>query len=322
MAFLTAIQSIIIIIFIIGLGYTLKRLNWFDDKFGKGLSKMVIKVALPCAIFLSVLKHLKRNELLSLSDNLIFPAVTVIIAYIIAYILVKILKIEPGRRGIFMNAIANTNVVSIGLPLNMAIFGADSMPYFLICYIVNTLSTWVFGVYLINNDDPTKIGQEKVSQGINWKKLIPAPMIGLIVGIVFLLLDIPVPHVAMSILSYLGGLVVPLSLIYVGIILATAGLGSIKFDRDTIVALIGRFVIVPLIMLLVIVVTEKVLGIDMLPVLKGTLVVQSGVPMLAVLPILATEANGDVKYATNLLVSSTVLFIVVIPVLMEVLQYI
>ncbi|MGL6154614.1 MAG: AEC family transporter, partial [Cetobacterium sp.] len=258
----------------------------------------------------------------SLSDNLIFPAVTVIIAYIIAYILVKILKIEPGRRGIFMNAIANTNVVSIGLPLNMAIFGADSMPYFLICYIVNTLSTWVFGVYLINNDDPTKIGQEKVSQGINWKKLIPAPMIGLIIGIVFLLLDIPVPHVAMSILSYLGGLVVPLSLIYVGTILATAGLGSIKFDRDTIVALIGRFIIVPIIMILVIVISEKVLGIDMLPVLKGTLVVQSGVPMLAVLPILATEANGDVKYATNVLVSSTVLFIVVIPVLMEVLQYI
>ena len=37
----------------------------------------------------------------------------------------------------------------------------------------------------------------------------------------------------------------PLSLIYIGIVLYDAGLKSIRFDRDTIVALIGRFILAP-----------------------------------------------------------------------------
>jgi hypothetical protein len=44
--------------------------------------------------------------------------------------------------------------------------------------------------------------------------------------------------------------------------------------------------------------------------------------MLAVLPILAADAHGDVKYATNLVTTSTILFVVVVPVLMAIVQYI
>lgn len=44
--------------------------------------------------------------------------------------------------------------------------------------------------------------------------------------------------------------------------------------------------------------------------------------MLAVLPILAKEAHGDVKYATDVVVMSTVLFVVVVPILMAILQFV
>ncbi len=44
--------------------------------------------------------------------------------------------------------------------------------------------------------------------------------------------------------------------------------------------------------------------------------------MLAVLPILAKEAHGGVKYATDVVVMSTVLFVVVVPILMAILQFI
>jgi predicted permease len=63
-------------------------------------------------------------------------------------------------------------------------------------------------------------------------------------------------------------------------------------------------------------------GANLAPLLKQTLVVQSATPMLAVLPILANEAHGDVKYATNLVTTSTILFVVVVPILMELVQFI
>jgi predicted permease len=51
-----------------------------------------------------------------------------------------------------------------------------------------------------------------------------------------------------------------------------------------------------------------------------TLIVQASAPGLAVLPILAEQAHGDVKYATNVVTTSTVLFVIVIPIIMVLIQ--
>ena len=222
-----------------------------------------------------------------------------------------------------MNAVVNANTIFIGMPLNNALFGAKAMSYFLIYYIINTVSTWAFGIYLISNDDPTidKSEQEK-SHKINWKKLLPMPLVGFVVAVVWLLLGIPVPTFMNQTLSYVGGLVTPLSLIYIGIVLADAGLDKFKFERDSVMALIGRFILSPLVLILVIKLGTGMMGISLPTLMRQTLVVQSALPMLAVLPILAKEAHGDVDYATNIVVMSTVLFIVVVPVLMAILQFI
>ena len=43
--------------------------------------------------------------------------------------------------------------------------------------------------------------------------------------------------------------------------------------------------------------------------------IQSATPALAVLPILANQGLGDVEFSTNVVTLSTVLFIIVIPIL-------
>ena len=105
---------------------------------------------------------------------------------------------------------------------------------------------------------------------------------------------------------------------YIGITLADAGLKSIRFDRDTCAALAGRFVLMPALTAALIWVGKSLLP---LPVLETkTLIIQSAVPALAVLPILAGEAKGDTQYATNVVTVSTLLFVIVMPVLDTLLQ--
>lgn len=321
MIFFQSIQSVISIILMIALGYILKGQGWFDEKFGGSISSLITKVALPASIFVSVLKNLTKDTLFQLSGSLIYPVGGVVISYIIAYLLVKILKIRPGRRGIFMNAVVNANTIFIGLPLNIALFGEKALPYFLVYYVTNTVSTWAFGVFLISNDDPTKVKGENKAK-LNWKKLLPPPLLGFIVAIVFLLVGIPVPTFINSTLTYVGNIVTPLSLIYIGIVLYDAGLKSIRFDRDTVVALLGRFILAPAVLIGLLVVGQNVFGANLDSLLQQTLVVQSATPMLAVLPILANEAHGDVKYATNLVTTSTLLFVIVVPILMQLVQFI
>ncbi|WP_328193807.1 AEC family transporter [Heyndrickxia coagulans] len=137
-----------------------------------------------------------------------------------------------------------------------------------------------------------------------------------------MLLNIPIPGFIDSTLTYVGSIVTPLSLVYIGIVLYNAGLSSIRFDRDTIFALLGRFVLSPAVLIVLMLTGTHFSGTHLPAMLQQTQIVQSATPMLAVLPILATEAHGDVNYATNVVTTSTLLFVVVVPVLMQVIQFI
>ena len=307
--FLTSITSIIPIIAIIILGYILQVKGWFGDDFGPNLSRLIMNVALPASIFVSVLKYLTLDKLISLSGGLLYTFVAFILGYIVAYIAVVLFKVRSGRRGTMINTFVNANTIFIGLPLNVALFGDQALPYFLIYYITNTISTWTLGVYLMTSD--SKSGQSKETSKFDWKKLLPAPLVGFLVALLFLILRISIPDFATNTLTYVGNIVTPLSLIYIGIVLAKAGLNTITFDKDTIVTLVGRFILAPLIMLLVL----KFFAPNMETVEFKTFMIQSATPALAVLPILANQGKGDVEFSTNVVTLSTVLFIIVIPIL-------
>ena len=259
------------------------------------------------------MEYLTVDRLIKLSSGLVYVALATIFGYIIAYILVKALKIRAGRRGTFINTFVNANTIFIGLPLNIALFGDKATEYFLVYYIINTISTWTLGIYLMTTDSQV---QSKTTVSFDWKKLLPPPLIGFLVAIVFLLAKIPVPQVMTKTLTYVGNIVTPLSLIYIGIVLAKAGLASVKFDKDSVYALCGRFLIAPLLMMIVI----KTIGTNLPNLEAQTFMLQSAVSSLAVMPILAHQGSGDVEYATNIVTLSTVLLVVVIPSLMSIIQ--
>ena len=311
--FITSIESIIPIIAIIVLGYILQNRGWFGENFGANLSRLIMNIALPASIFVSVMKYLTFDKLLTLSEGLIYTFGAFVLTYISAYICVKLFNVRMGRRGTMINTFVNANTIFIGLPLNIALVGNEALPYFLIYYITNTISTWTLGIYLMTSD--SKSGKNKASSKFDWKKLMPPPLIGFLVSLVFLIFKIPIPDFATSTLTYIGNIVTPLSLIYIGITLAKAGLKTIKFDGDTIITLIGRFILGPVVMFAILSLTAKNIPTDEFK----TFVVQSAAPALAVLPILASQGNGDVEFSTNVVTLSTILFIVVVPIVVSLL---
>ena len=309
MLFLTSLESIIPIIALIVLGYFLQVRGWFHNDFGNDLSKLIMNVAMPVSIFVSVLKYLTLEKLISLSGGLVYTFVAFALGYIVAFLSVKVFKVAPGRRGTVINTFVNANTIFIGLPLNIALFGDDALAYFLIYYITNTISTWTLGVFLMTSD--SKSGKKKQESHFDWKKLLPAPLLGFIVSVVFLIINIPLPSFVSSTLGYVGGLTPPLSLVYIGIVLAKAGIKTIRFDKDSIVALVGRFIVAPVLMFAVL----KLMAPGMVTAEYQTFMIQSATPALAVLPILANQGDGDVEFSTNIVTLSTVLFVIVIPII-------
>lgn len=311
MIFLTSLGSIFPIIVMIAIGYILRKRHWFHHTFSENVSKLITNVALPCSIFYSVLKYLDMNVLKELSNRLIFTFASVIIGYVTAYIVIKIFKIRRGRRGVFYNAVVNANTIFIGLPLNMALFGEQASKYYLMYYITNTISIWTLGYILLENDST----EEKEGKGgFNPKKLLSPPLIAFVAAFIVLVLGISIPKPLVETTKYLGNIVTPLALLYIGIVLADAGLHSINFDLDTILALLGRFVFSSIVMVALLKIAGQFMQLDSLEI--KTFVIQSAAPVFAALPILTNQTEGDIEYATNVVTTSTILFVVVIPVLM------
>ncbi len=89
-AFITSIGSILSIVLLIALGYILKEKQWFSDSFSGNISKLIMNIALPASIFVSVLKYLTLKSLLSLTGALVYTFLSVIIGYIFAYLYIFI----------------------------------------------------------------------------------------------------------------------------------------------------------------------------------------------------------------------------------------
>lgn len=326
MVFLTSLQSIIPIVLLISLGYFLKGQGMFNPTFSGNLSRFIMSVILPAGVFVSVLHHLHMSDLWNLRYGMLVVMLTYVIAYIVAFIMMKLLKVPKGRRGIFINMVVNDNCLFIGLPVQIALFGPEALPYFLLYYIGNTISVWLVGVFLIELD-PLPIPDNELSTNtqkpkFDWKKLLPPPLLGFFAALIFLFFEIPLAPILHNTLNYLGDMVTPLSLIYIGIVLHDAGLKSMSLNKDSMGGIVGRFVISPIIMFCVIMALQYGAGIVLEPIAIITFVVQSAGPVIAVLPIVANEAKSDLPFATGLVMISTILFVVVIPIIMEILTMI
>lgn len=306
-AIVTSLSSIVKIIFVVLIGIYLRKKDHFHDTFKKDLEFLIVNVALPISVFVGMQENLTRKLLGSFGMSVLFVAAFFIL-YVLSFIANKVFNIRVGRRGIITNTFTNDNVIFIGLPLALAIFGTKAMPFYLVYYLVNTISTWAIGIFFIQNDTTEK--NEKSS--FNWKKLVPAPVLGFVIGIIWLLIGLPLPEVAGSSLNMVGGLVTPLALLYLGIIIADAGLSSLKIERDTIIALIARFVIGPAVMFMMLKFIQQTpfalsgLGVKVI-------FLMSGMPALTAMALLVGQAKGDTKFASNVITISTLLFIILVP---------
>ena len=201
----------------------------------------------------------------------------------------------------------NSNTVFIGLPINLALFGTPSIPYVLVYYMANTTFFWTLGVWLIQKDGT---GTAKVNLKQALGKLFSPPLLGFIVAVILVVLHIHLPKFILQTCGYLGGLTIPLSMIFIGIAISNAGLSRIRFNRDAWGILLGRFLIAPALMALL------VLPSSMPTLMKQVFIIQAAMPVMTNAPVVSKLYHADSEYAAVMVTETTVLSIIVIPILM------
>lgn len=308
------LQGIFEILFIIGIGFILAKKGWFAADTSALLTKLVMKIALPLYMLCQLEKDFTHDSLLQIAPDLLLPFSSILLAYIVGRIAVKLLHIRQDRQGVFITCFFIANTIFIGLPVNLALFGTQSVPSVMLYYMANTTMFWTLGVYHIVNDST---GGEKAMPLFSLqtlKKVFSPPLLGFLIGLTFILANIQLPEFLLVSFQYVGNLATPLSLMVIGIEMSSISLASVHWDRDLVGALCGRFIICPLCVLAllpVIVVT---------PMSAQVFTMQASMPAMTQMTVVAKAVGADVKYATQVSFLSVVLGLIVIPLYMFILE--
>ncbi|WP_010299231.1 AEC family transporter [Clostridium senegalense] len=312
MELLTAFGSIFSIIIMIAIGYILTKKEWIDKAGAKLFSKVVINVSLPALMINNLMSDFDRAKLLSLGKGLIVPFLSIALTYLIGKIFIKVFNITPKRRGTFLSMFFVSNTIFIGLPVNLALFGSESVPYVLLYYIANTTFFWTIGVFEISKDGG---GDAQGFLSMNTlKRIFSPPLMGFIVAIILIMLAVPVPKFVMDTCKYLGNLTTPLSMLFIGNTMFYINLKGIHFDKDVWGVLLGRFIISPLL----------VVGLckffPLQSLMAKVFIIQAAMPVMTNTAIVSKSYDADYQYAAIMITISTVLSLFIIPIYKILLQ--
>ncbi|MBO6061244.1 MAG: AEC family transporter, partial [Clostridia bacterium] len=270
---LTSLAAVAIVMCIVAVGYLFARKGFIKREHKGLMTKLIINAGMPALVMSNILGSL---DLESMGNPLLLvgiPVLSMASTLAIGLLLAKILKPSPVRRGGFVVMCAFSNSIFVGLPMNTGLFGDAAVPYVMIFYMVNTTFFWTVGNYLINKSGEAGRGESaKPGFGKSLKKLLSPPLIALMIAIPLLVLEYRltkneafmraftewggygvvtlIQSSFIKMCGYVGNIVTPLALLYIGSALYEYGFKSLKPDRDLIASMAVRFNAAPAIMLL------------------------------------------------------------------------
>lgn len=297
--FIYSVNVILPIFILVSLGLILKRLHVIGDDFSGAVDKLIFKVCLPAMLFMEV----SGSELSeALNPKLaLFAAVGIALAFLVSTLIVIFAVKDNGKRGALVQGICRSNFAILGVPLIDNMFGEDGltevalvMPITILLF--NTFSVVVLSVFAPKESQLTPAQTaKKIFINIVTNPLV----IGVVLGIPFMVWKIDLPLVADKTLQYLANLVTPAALISLG---TTVRLDSFKERVGCAIAgALGRTVILPAVM----VTAAALLGFRGAPL--GIILVLFGAPTAVSSYIMAKNMKSDHELAGQILLLTTML---------------
>ena len=298
----------VLTLFMLGLaGFYLFRRGWVNEKVMDFMPRLVVGCTLPIYLFSTSLRVLGKEDLPGLAHGTMIVTLTMAATFAISRVLVRVLKVARGRRGLFTVGFSFSNTMFLGLPINVALFGEAALPFVMSYFVANALWFWIGGCYLMSLDSPDPRPAKIISLD-TLKKVLNPPLVGFLVAVFAISLDIPVPQFIGDSAHLLGAATVPLAIMYIGMGLGGLKLSSIRPDKDILGVMSGRFLFCPL-------VTAAIcLAFEVQTITAQVFVIQASLPVLANCSIMAGYYRSDTRFAVLIVSLTTMMSLITVPV--------
>ena len=310
--FFSALSASLVLLMLMSVGSFMGRLGWMTAAEKRLLSTFIVNIAVPCNCITGLLNNLDHDSLLQAGLMVASAMVGVAVTLALCLLLAKLLRLPRERWGVFVAMAAFSNTLFIGLPVSTQLFGDVCVPYVMMYYLANTLFVQSAGILLIERSG-TRAGKKTTVGGFFKDVFTKPPILAVLFTVLLLVLDLRLPGPIMTWAGYISQSVSPMALIYCGYIVFELGLKNLRPMKGLPVMILMRLGVAPVICWFFC----HLFGMSGLPL--SVFVVESALPVVSQVPVLAGAYGADDQYAATGAVLSTLCSFVSIPILMLVL---
>lgn len=287
----TVLQIVAPVFLLAAVGFTWVKCGWaYEVEF---VTRIAMTLSVPALIFVALMKADISPETLS---SLFMASVAAYVVLAIVFLVIsKVMKLDLPT---FWAPLIFGNTGNLGLPLALFAFGEEGLSYAVIVFAVMAVGSFSVGVWMVSGGGSlTKVFKEPIS----WAT---------IAGAIFLTQGWQTPPWMTNTLELMGQMAIPLMLITLGVALARLQ-----------VTTLSRSIFLSLVKLLTAVAIAWIVGrwFGLNDVAFGVLVVQIATPVAVTSYLLAQKYGADANEVAGLVIISTLLSVIAIPVLLAVL---
>ncbi|MFB0918999.1 MAG: AEC family transporter [Clostridiaceae bacterium] len=296
------LNSIYTLFILMGFGLIIKKRGVFNKTVETSIAKLLSSYIIPAMMIYNVKTQFTETfleeNIISLAAVFVMFAATIVVSQIAA----RVFRVNESREGIFSVMFSFSNAMFIGYPVITGIFGDAGIPYLMLFYIINTSMFWTVGVYLVSKSEGTKLFSLNTL-----KKILNPAFIGFLIGLFLMYTDTAVHPAFMKSLQYMSSLVTPLASLYMGSVIADINFKGMLYIKDTILIILGRFLVAPVICLLIC----KLLNFPTLT--TQVFVIMAALPVMTNASVIAGTYGKDSKFAAFMTALTTFLSIFALP---------
>lgn len=290
---LLLLNQLIIMLCFLFVGYVLAKKKLITMNGCKELVNLLLLVVIPFVILNSFLVEKTYEKTMGLLCAMLLSLISFIISIGFSYVF------YGTKHKIENFSAAFSNAGFIGIPLVQATLGSE-MVFYIACYVAFlNIFQWIYGAYIMSGDKKN-ISMHNI--------LTNAVLISFCVSFllyIFGLNNIPyLKNVAQSIAAMNS----PLAMIIIGVYLTEVSIKNIFIKRSTYICSVIRLIIIPLISLLII----KFIPIGNTSIKLALLIVLSA-PVGSNVAMFAQKFKQSYSYAVEIVMLSTILSIVTMP---------
>lgn len=207
-----SLNATVPVFFMMLLGLIFRKAGWIDDAFASKMNQFVFRVPLPLLVF-SDLASVDFDKVWNMKFILFCFLVTVLsiaISVVISY-----LWKDKSIQGEFIQASYRSSAALLGIAFIQNIYGTSGMAPLMIIGSVplyNVMAVLVLSLFRPEQKGLNRKVLEKTLKGIVTNPII----IGIVVGLLWSALKIPMPHIAEKTVSSVAGVATPMGLMAMG----------------------------------------------------------------------------------------------------------